>query len=444
MVWGYRWQYGRRGRPTPRLLWVGLVSGLVTGLWVGFAIGFAFWLVSSWSSYVILSFAQLAAKWRTPLRHMRFLNGAHSRAGPATSRRNQLADLRESVKGWFLERKLRRGNGWDPARTLLVSLVIRVVASAACFISMVLIAWAGALLGVIAVGGWRALRVLNEASILAASQQADRFTGDLLPVLVVWALLLLVTPTGYDRAFSAMVALAGVVSYLHLVPPAFLFPSWMSRASRALSQANTWIFHLNHRDPKNPIASELLGAVLVVALLLHTAARERFRRLPDLGMRRAPRPPTGVFTRPLTKKIFATPLIALLLMLVIWAGTVVRLAASHGVTPVRLVTYGAQGGLTDGEYLFIVMLIAILVAQLGSVRIVLLAVLLTLGITLVPIALKHTTGLRVPLWSGQLAAIGRERGTESLWIALFACVPVILYGTHLVGKLLAPRTIKLN
>jgi hypothetical protein len=309
-----------------------------------------------------------------------------------------LADLRESVKGWLLERKLSNRNGWDGPRTFLASLVIRVVASTECLVSMMLITWVGALLGAIAAGGWHALQIADEASILTAVQQADRFAPDLLPVLVVWAVLLLLTPIGYDRAFSAMVVLAGIAGYLHLVPSAFLFPSWLSRASRALTVGTTWLFHLDQRDPKNPIAFELLGAVLIVALLLHMIARRRFRRLGDLGVRRAPRLRTGVFSRPLTKRLIAIPLIALLLMLVIWGGTVVRLAASKGVTPVHLVTYDAQAGLLE----------------------------------------------RIPPWGGQLATFGREHATGSLWIALFACVPVILYGTHLLGRLLTSRTIKLN
>jgi hypothetical protein len=347
-----------------------------------------------------------------------------------------------SVRDRLLRRKLARRNGGELTRALVASIVIRIVAAAECFVSMVLIAWVSALAGAISAGGWPAVKTVDEASLSAAQKLADSFAADLLPVLLVWAVLLLVAPVGFSDSVPAAAVLAGVVGYLHLVPPPLLFPSLLPRVSRALIVANTPVFQVNHRSA-NPAGVEVVCGVLIVALLLQLAARRRFRRLQDLGARWDPQPGNGVFSRRLTRKLVAMPLVALVFLLVIWAGTVIRLAASHGAAPASMVAYGTQGGIEQANYLLIVVVIAVLLSLVGNARLVTLVVLLALAFTLTPIAQEDTSRLRIALWSAQLARIGREWGTETPWVALFACVPLALLGMYLGGRLLARHEIRL-
>jgi hypothetical protein len=343
----------------------------------------------------------------------------------------------------FLRHKLARRNATDRNRAFAISLATRVVASAECFVSMLLIAWVGALAGAICALGWKAVESVDEASIMAASPLADRVAADLLPVLLPWAALLLVAPAAYRGAVPAAAALAAIVGYLHLVPPAFLSPYWVSRAATALSAATAAAFRAAHHS-KNPVGIEIAWGAIMLALLLQFAALRRFRRLQDLGNGGAGRSGNGPLSRRLTRKLAALPLIALALLLSIWAGTVVRLTASHSVAPGSIVAYGEQGGAEQANYLLIVIIIAIVLSQLGNARIIAPVALLTLIFILAPSAQEHVSRLRIPLWREALVNLGGQWGTEALWIALFASAPTALLAIYLSGRLLAPREINLN
>jgi hypothetical protein len=123
----------------------------------------------------------------------------------------------------------------------------------------------------------------------------------------------------------------------------------------------------------------------------------------------------------------------------VWAGTVIRLAASHGVTAGGLASYGSQGGLEQGRYLLVVALISVLVLTSPNAPMAMrVAVLLTATVIVIPRLLSISSPLQTSLLTSQLAGTGRKWGTESLCAALFAYIPLILYATDLVHRRLAP------
>ena len=131
---------------------------------------------------------------------------------------------RLGARQWLLDRKLSRRNPADFARVVLKALLIRVASAATCFVSMLFAAWIGAFVRVVSAQYGQGLRSLNGAVLLSASEQAGRSQVQQLPVLISWALLLLLTPAGFTIAFRAAAGAAGILGYLHFPRHCFRLP----------------------------------------------------------------------------------------------------------------------------------------------------------------------------------------------------------------------------
>jgi hypothetical protein len=219
-----------------------------------------------------------------------------------------------SLGDWYLRRKLSRPRKSTVARALLRVLVMRAMASAWCFVVMLIIVWLAALARVIA--GRGSFSTLHNTQV----DTAARVQTDLLPVLVVWAVLLLVTPSACGVAFLVADLLAGIAGYLHLSPPPFLVTSWVSRGAHALFVAET-----QSGEVYEAAITTLVAAALVIAWIVW----RMFRRLDSRRDRVAVRARTGFPLRRLT----AAVLMALVLLLIVWGGNVVRVAASGAGSP---------------------------------------------------------------------------------------------------------------
>ena len=296
---------------------------------------------------------------------------------------------------------------------------------------MVFIVWVAAVVQTIAVGGIQALRTLDTAQINYASQYAAGVQSGLLPVLVVWAALLLITPVGYVAAFRAAALSAGVVGYLQLVPPSFPVTRWVARVANSLLAA--------YPQGKPPIVLGTALAFLGLALLLLSADRRLFTSLEGLRLRPGLRIRAGIRSGNTASKLVAVPLIALILLLAIWAGTVVRLAATGATVPGKLAQDGSQAGAWAGGYLLVIVLAAVVVPLLRAARPAAWTVVLCAGvIASIPVVADHSSALRIPLLTSQFTALGGDCGADSLWIALFACVPLIVFGLYLADRMLMP------
>lgn len=335
------------------------------------------------------------------------------------------------LRGWRLRRKLSRKGWLTLARRFAKASLIRLTASIACLIAMVLIVWAAVVVRIIAVGGIQALQTLDTTQINGAPHQAAQVQSDLFPVLVVWAALLLVTPVGYVAAFRAAALSAGAVGYLNLVPPSFLVTRWVARVADSLLEAHP------QRNP--PIVLGTALGFLGLALLLLSIARRVFTSLEGLRLRPGWRVRAGIRSGNSASKLVAVPLIALILLLAIWAGTVVRLAATGATVPGKLAQDGSQAGAWAGDYLLAILLVAVVVPLLRAARpAAWMAVLCAGAIASIPVVADHSSALRIPLLTSQFTALGGDCGADSLWIALFAGVPFIVFGLYLADRMLVP------
>ena len=104
---------------------------------------------------------------------------------------------------------------------------------------MVLVARIGAFVRAISAHDWHTSSTLDGATLLAASTQASRYEALLLPVLLVWAALLLLTPPGYTAAYRAAAIAAGALGYLNFIPPHFPVSTGVGPISRWLSTAGS-------------------------------------------------------------------------------------------------------------------------------------------------------------------------------------------------------------
>ena len=245
------------------------------------------------------------------------------------------------------------------------------------------------------------------------------------PVILSWALLLLLTPAGYTIAFRAAAVAAGILGYLHLAPPSFFITSRATALSHWLAGS----------DGRAAIPYLILAIALAYVLL--SSAVAVFGRLGDLhrNARRAPRygsPYLGA-----ARRLCAVPLILLILLSVTWAVTVVRLAASDTGGPGAEMSYARQGALYQSKYLLVLVVIAIAVARISYDRQWLIgAVILTALYSLAPGALPLASSLEISAGRGQLIDIGTAWGADSLWAALFIFVPAAVFGMYLVVRLL--------
>jgi hypothetical protein len=335
---------------------------------------------------------------------------------------------------WFLERKLSRRNWADFAIVVLKVIAIRLASAIACFIAMLLAAWAGAFARAVSAYDWQVLRTLNSTTLLSASEQAGRYQGYLIPVLLVWALLLLFTPQGYTFAFRAATVAAGTLGYLHLSPP----PSQLT--NRLIALSNGVVTFDGHLDR---YAIPVLLASIAGAYVLQASAASIFERLGYL--RKAPGPgPQGqsarlALTLDAAGRLAGPALILLTLLAASWAATVIRLAAAPASPGIPGQSYGYQGGLYQGKFLIVLALMAICLSRTHDVDRWLPAVItLTVLYFLVPRTLSVPSFLEVPAGQGQLARIGAAWGANALWAALLVFTPAIGLGHYLTGRLPRP------
>lgn len=303
---------------------------------------------------------------------------------------------------------------------------IRMYAAAACFIAMLLTAWIGAFARTVSTHDWRVFRALDGTTLVAVATQAARYQGYLLPVILSWAALLLLTPAGYTMAFRAAAVAAGILGYLHLAPPSFLITSKVTALSH-------WLAGFGGRS-----AISYLILSIAIAYVLLSSAVGVFSRLDDLhrNTRRAPHygspSPTSTPAR-----LCAVPLILLVLLSVTWAVTVVRLAASTTGRPGTQISHALQGAMYQSKYLLVLVLISVAVSRITSGRTwLIVAVILTTLYSLAPAAFPFPSSLEISATRRLLIDIGTAWGVDALWASLFIFAPAAVFGMYLVVRLL--------
>ena len=337
-------------------------------------------------------------------------------------------DIRLRAARWYLSRKLSRRTWADFAIVAGKVVAIRLYAAAACLVSMLLLAWAGAFARAVGAHGWHAFRTLDGTTLVAASAEAARYQACLLPVLLSWAVLLVLTPTGYTIAFRMAAVAAGILGYMHLSPPSF----WVTTRVAAVSH---WLVRVGGRG-----GVWYLVVAIAAAYVLLSSAVVVFGRLDHLrrGTRRASYP--GSLSSDPIRKLCAAGLILLGLLAVTWAATVVRLAASGADRPNAGVSYGLQGAVYQSKYLFVLILIAVAVSRLTAAGTwLVVAVALTTWYSLAPGASPLPSFLDISACRGQLIHIGTAWGAGTLWAALFVFIPAAVLGMYLVGRLLTQQ-----
>ena len=327
---------------------------------------------------------------------------------------------KDRVARWYLSRKLSRRTWADFAGFVGKVLAVRLYSAAACLVSMVLAAWVGAFVRVVSAHDWHVFRTLDATTLLTASAQAARYQGALFPVLLSWAVLLLLTPIRYTLAFRAAVVAAGILGYLRLDPPSFAVTAKVSGISH-------WLVRFGGRGG----ILYLIFAIAVAYVLLSSAVAE-FGRLDHLHRKVRRAPYAGRHSRDVVRKLCAIPLVLLVLLSVAWAVTVVRLAASGTGIP-----YGFHSTLYRSEYLLVLILIAVAISQLANGGIwLIVAVILTTWYSLAPGTLSFPSTLEISVGRWQLIHTGTAPGTDSLWAALFIFIPAAVLGIYLVTGLL--------
>lgn len=330
--------------------------------------------------------------------------------------------IRPHPARWLQERRLSRRTRTDFVSFVAKVLAIRLYSATACLVSMVLATWIGAFVRAVSAGEWHVFRTLDGTTLLAVSAQAARVQGALFPVLLAWAVLLLLTPIRYTLAFRAAVVAGGILGYLRLAPPSFLVTTRVTAISH-------WLVRFGARGG----ILYLIFAIAVAHILLSSAVAE-FGRL-DYLHRKIRRAPYAGRHSDVVRKLCAIPLVLLVLLCVTWAVTVVRLAASG-----TGISYGYQGALHQSEYLLVLILIAIAVSLLsGGGKWLIVAVILTTWYSLVPDALSFPSALEISAGREELIHIGTAWGADSLWAALFIFIPAAMFGIYLVTALLRSR-----
>ncbi len=334
---------------------------------------------------------------------------------------------------WLLERRLYRSRPADVAAALAKTMLARAWAAACAFGSMILIAWIATFARAVFAHGWSGFRTLGGDSLSTASMQAARYEGDLVPVLAVWAALLLFTPSGFTIAFRGAAVAAAVLAALDFSPPRFVITPGIAGLARGLTQfSRSW----------NGILF-LIASVVVAYLLFHGAVSvfERLDRFSDGRTRRparAGRPKPWPRARPARLVIYGglactLAVAVVVLLLACWSGAVVWLAASHAHGDAS--SYGLRGALLAASYLPILVIVAVLVTSSACAHNWLLAA--------APLAaLVGTTGdvWRVPrdlslsVGHGELERIAASWGGGSLAAALFIGFPACLVGVYLVAR----------
>lgn len=205
-------------------------------------------------------------------------------------------------------------------------LLTRAWAAACAFFAMVLIAWLAAFARALFKHGWPGFATLSAAGLSDATAQAGRYEAALVPVLAVWAVLLLLVPAGYIIAFRAALAAAAVLGALNFAPPSFIVTSWVTGFTGDLAHfTRSW----------NGIV--LLVASVAAAFVLHQGALSGFERLDgtSAGRRRGSAPASLAVV--FAARACCVALSLVVLLAAIWSGTVVWLAAAHTHVPRYLI-----------------------------------------------------------------------------------------------------------
>jgi hypothetical protein len=312
------------------------------------------------------------------------------------------------LSAWLLAGKLNRRTPEEVATSLATACLTRALAAACAFGSMVLIAWIAALARAVFRHGWSST-ALNATSLARASIQAGHVEGDLVPVLGVWAALLLLTPTGYTIAFRCAAVAAGALGALDFSPPSFAVTPEAAGFARDLAQfTRSWN------------AALLLILTMTAAYLLHRGALGVFISLSEFSVRRTLRPARTVR--------FAVAFVVLLSAA--WTGTVVWLAASQPGTA----SLGVRGGIVLSDYLVALGVVAVLVAGSAHAQGRLLA---SMPVAAVLGAVANVSPIpRDLMFSVErtgLERVGDAFGAGSWWAALFIGFPACLLGVYLMA-----------
>jgi len=319
--------------------------------------------------------------------------------------------IRAEIRQWLLHRKLSRAPLANIAIELSRKALIRVYAAAACLVSMLLATWTGAFARALATDRWHTFLTLDGTSLLSASRHAGTYQSGMLPVLLVWAALLIVTPAGFTIAFRAAVAAAAVLGYVRFSPPSFA-------VSSTVASVSGWLRRFDDYCSRN-VMLFLIGSIAVAYMFISNAAGVSSRL--EARARRA-------CVGGSASTVCAGLLALLVLLLAGWAATVIRLG---GALPAA-----QQGSTYQAKYLLILVLIAVFVVQVSdSARWLMTAVLLTSAYALGPGAFVLPAVLRKSVGSGLFTHIGTAWGADALWAALFLYVPAIIFGIYLVARL---------
>jgi hypothetical protein len=305
-------------------------------------------------------------------------------------------------------RKLSRPAPADIANGLYRVLLTRVCSAVICLVAMLLAAWIGALARILTGHDWRIFRMLDPSALETASRQAGIYQADLLPVLLVWAALLIVTPNGFAFAHRSATVVAGILGYLHFSAPSFFLTSEVASISH-------WLSRLDNRCSDNAVLF-LIVSVILCWVLISNAART-FSQLGRVGQW-----PFGWLIR----KQCALVLAALVLFLAVWAAIVIRPAASH--QDIRV---------SDQEailYLLALILLAVLSAQGGDDGKWLAG--FTLLASVYALAVSTAPGPGQRAGTALLIRIGAAWGADLSLTALFLFIPAGLLGVYLVGRIL--------
>lgn len=332
--------------------------------------------------------------------------------------------LGASAASWFLERKLYRRPAGDIASVLVRVLVARVCAAVCAFASMILVVWIVAIAHAVLSNGWSGFRTLNDAALSGASVQAARCASGMAPVLAVWALLLILTPTGFAFAFRASEIAAGAFGAMNFVPPSFAMTRYVSWPSR-------WILDLDSHSGAVTIA--LLMLAMFAFFLSHAGALGSFRSL-DLFVGASRRVPRAVApARVFAERVCTAVLAFLVPMAAAWCSAVVR-ATVHSRLVSREILYGPQGAwFVQGRWLFLAVLIAVAVSLSRDPRVPLVAGVLA---TVVLVAIAPRLNVLDSVGGNyELLRIGPVWGIAPLWVALFLCLPGCLFGIYLIARL---------
>ena len=323
------------------------------------------------------------------------------------------------ISSWLLERKLYRKTAAGVTADLVRCVLIRTGAAILAFGSMTLIAWVAAFARQVLALGWSGFRTLDASELSTASTLATNYEGGLVPVLAVWAALLLLAPIGCVAAFRAAAVAAGVLGALYLVPPSFVITPAFAGFARGLADATrSWD------------AIWVLVASVPAAFVLHRGALTVFEHLDQLSPGRIRRHIRTPFALVYAARAGCVAVTFVVLLAATWTGTVVWLAASpaHGDTT----TYGA----VISDYLLLLGIVAVCVACSTSAQgwltaVIPLAAWLGAAANVAPLP----RDLASAAWPREAARVAALWGSDSLWGALFVGFPVCLAGVYLVGAL---------